>query len=58
MKKRDWCFPLLHDWGQWVDIAEFQIRQMRTKAVQRKGIVQERRCKRCNLAHRRDVCSP
>lgn len=52
---REWCWPLRHDWAKWVDDSAYQKESVITNSVFEIGIVQERRCKRCGMAQRRQV---
>ena len=52
---KEWCWPWEHDWSKWADHSTYEKTNVLTKATFEVGIVQERRCKTCNAAQRRQV---
>lgn len=52
---REWCWPFFHGWQRWQDHSEYTKTNTISKAVFEIGVVQERRCKRCNALQRRQV---
>lgn len=57
-KKREWCWPLCHDWAKWADAGEYKVRGVDgegkpTEQVLEFGVYQERRCTVCNAGQRR-----
>ena len=53
--KREWCWPWSHNWGRWNDQSGYTKTFVLTGKVFvfEHGVVQERRCKTCNICERR-----
>lgn len=55
--KREWCLWFLHDWAMWKDHSTYEKSFWKNDEPYEIGVVQERRCKRCNSLQRREVAS-